>query len=81
MLRVRKRTAAALLAILAAGFAAPDSAEARRYYRPVVRRAPLVYAPVVRRRPVVVNAPYVGVGVGYGRVRVAAPGVGVFVGG
>ncbi len=77
MLRAKKRTAA-VLAILAVGFAVPDRAEARRFYRPVVRRGPVVVAPVVRRRPVVVAAPRVGVG--YGRVRVAAPGVGVFVG-
>ena len=76
---LKKRTAAALLAILAAGFAVPDQAEARRY-RPVVRRAPVVFVPVARRAPVIVNRPFVGVGVGYGRVRVVTPGAGVFVG-
>ncbi len=75
MISTNKRPGAALLALLAIGFALPESAEARRY-RPVIRRAPAVYG----RRPVVINAPFVGVRVGAGRVRVAAPGVGVFVG-
>ena len=76
---LKKRTAAAFLAILAAGFAVPEQAEARRY-RPVIRRAPVVYVPVARRAPVIVGRPVVGVGVGYGRVRVATPGAGVFIG-
>lgn len=80
MHRIKKRFAIAMIAILAAGFALPNQAEARRYR--VVRRAPVVYAApvVVRRAPVVVRAPYVGVGVGYGAVRVRTPGVGVVVG-
>jgi hypothetical protein len=76
---LKKRTAIALLAILAAGFAVPEQAEARRY-RPVVRRAGVVYVPVVRRAPVIVGRPVVGVGVGYGSVRVVTPRTGVFVG-
>ncbi|TWT99306.1 hypothetical protein Pla108_02410 [Botrimarina colliarenosi] len=81
MFRPSARFALALLALVALGLALPSHAEARRY-RTIVRRAPVVYAApvVVRRAPVVVRAPYVGVGVGYGRVRVAAPGVGVYLG-
>ena len=75
----KKRTAAALLAILAVGFAIPEQAEAHRY-RHVIRRAPVVYVPVARRAPVIVGRPVVVVGVGYGRVRVATPRGGVFVG-
>jgi hypothetical protein len=47
---LKKRTAVALLAMVAVGFAVPEQAEARRY-RPVVRRAGVVYMPVVRRLP------------------------------
>ena len=74
---LKKRTAAALLAIVAASFAAPEQAEARRY-RPVVRRAGVVYVPVARRAPVFVGRPVVSVG--YGSVRVVTPRTGVFVG-
>lgn len=76
---LKKRTAVAFLAFLAVGFAAPEQAEARRY-RPIVRRAPVVYVPVARRAPVLVGRPVVGVGVGYGSVRVVTPRTGVFVG-
>jgi hypothetical protein len=65
------------VAVLTISFAIPEQAEARRY-RPVVRRAPVVYVPVARRAPVIVGRPVVGVG--SGRVRVATPRGGVFVG-
>lgn len=83
MTRKKLSLGLALAALLVTVMAWPTSAEARRFYRPVVvRSAPVYYASpyVVRRAPVVVRTPYVGVGVGYGAVRVAAPGVGVYVG-
>lgn len=83
MFRPKKRLALSLLAVMAAGFALPEDAEARRYRRAVVR-GPVVYrAPVYRayRAPVRVRAPYVGVTAGrWGGVSVAAPGVRVGVG-
>lgn len=81
MTRMKLRLPLMLAGLVIGSLAWPPAAEARRY-RAAVRHAPVYYASpyVVRRAPVVVRAPYVGVGVGYGSVRVAAPRVGVFVG-
>lgn len=91
MFRTKKLSILAIVALLSATFAMPPEADAGRRYRRAVRRAPVVYSRpyVVRRAPVVVAAPYVGYGrhygyryggYGFGGVRVAAPGVGVYVG-
>lgn len=93
MFRTKKHLTIAVLGLLAAAFALPSTAEARRYRRAVrvvtprvvvaapVRRAPVVYAAPVRRSYVGYGYGYGGrYGVGYGGVRVAAPGVGISIG-